>query len=204
MMTKGFTLVEVLVAVMLTGILTALALVPVVRTVNSVVSTQQEYTDYAALSRTLDFIARDLNSAMRLASPVLAVKDHEALGGNADDVLIVMSTSPSAQNMPPGSVVYKLAEGGIMHTDTLSGLYRWIVPGVSPEAVKTDTLSPEDGQLVLPGVTAFSVEIPYGDKEDERRKSYSGVLPAGLVMSLERKEDKNDEPYTLERTFVFP
>ena len=67
---NAFTLMEILVAVMLTGILTTLALAPVVVTVRRVVDTQTEYTDFAALSRTMNFIARDLNSAMRIAPNV--------------------------------------------------------------------------------------------------------------------------------------
>ena len=64
---KAFTLVEVLVAVMLTGILTTLALAPVAYTVRRVVETQTEYSDLSALSRTMNFIIRDISSAMRLS-----------------------------------------------------------------------------------------------------------------------------------------
>ena len=89
MTTKGFTLIEILVAVMLTGLLAALALAPVATTVRRVVDTQAEYSDVAALSRTMNFIVRDLNSAMRLASNVITIKDHESLGGHARcDVLL--------------------------------------------------------------------------------------------------------------------
>ncbi len=40
---KAFTLIEILIAVMLTGMLTTLALAPVVITVRRVVETQEEY-----------------------------------------------------------------------------------------------------------------------------------------------------------------
>ena len=97
---SGFTLIEILIAVMLTGILTALALAPVVITVRRVVETQEAYSDLSALSRTMSFIARDLSSAMRFSSNVITVIDHEALGGRADDILMIMSTAPTVQNMP--------------------------------------------------------------------------------------------------------
>lgn len=207
---KGFTLIEILIAVMLTGLLTTLALAPVVITVSRVVETQQEYSDLSALSRTMSFIERDLSSAMRLSSNVLTIIDHEALGGKDDDVLMIMSTSPSVQNMPAGTVVYKILEGGIMHNNVIPGLYRWIFPGKMPNVIKTDTLNPEDAQLVLPDVNEFCVEVPTGSHEDDRRKEYRGSLPAGVYIKIgrqkgqesnNRREERTDE---LERIIVFP
>ena len=212
MTNKGFTLVEILVAVMLTGILTTLALAPVVVTVRRVVDTQQEYTDLAALSRTMNFITRDLNSAIRLAANVITVIDHEAIGGQEDDVLMVMSNSPVVQDLPSGTLVYKIAEGGVLHGNIIPGLYRWIFPGKAPNTIKHDKLNGEDGQLVLPYVKEFCVEVPSGTHEDERRKEYSGPLPIGVYIRIKRgdrnsyvlagsEEDERDE---LESLIVFP
>ena len=211
---KAFTLIEILVAVMLTGILTTLALAPVVVTVRRVVDTQTEYTDFAALSRTMNFIARDLNSAMRLAPNVITINDHEALGGYDDDALLIMSTAPAAQNFPSGTLVYKVAEGGILHGNIIPGLYRWIFPGKVPNVIKIDTLNPEDGQLVLPNVSGFSVEIPRGSHEDDRQKRYSGPLPAGIYIKIVRGErnaydipnfnDEENKRNELESIIVFP
>lgn len=183
---KAFTLIEVLVAVMLTGILTTLALAPVAYTVRRVVETQTEYSDLSALSRTMNFIIRDISSAMRLSTNVIMVVDHEALGGNDEDILMIMTTSPTVQDMPAGTVIYKVSEGGIMHGNILPGLYRWIFPGRLPNTIKYDNLDPSEGQLVLPGIDEFSVEIPKGTHEDERDKEYSGALPKGLYIKLGR------------------
>lgn len=188
---KGFTLIEILVAVMLTGLLASLALAPVATTVRRVVETQEEYSDIAALSRTMNFIARDLNSAMRLASNVITVIDHEALGGHDDDTLLIMSTSPTAQNLPSGTLVYKVNEGGMMHRNIIPGLYRWIFPGRMPNMIKTDSLNDEEGQLVLPDVSEFCVEIPSGSNKEDNRKSYSGPLPAGIYIRIRRGERNN-------------
>ena len=217
MTTKGFTLIEILVAVMLTGLLATLALAPVASTVRRVVDTQEEYTDVAALSRTLNFITRDLNSAMRMASNVITIKDHESLGGHDDDVLLIMSTAPAAQNLPSGTLVYKVNEGGMLHKNVIPGLYRWIFPGRLPNAVNTDSLPDEEGQLVLPGISDFCVEIPVGSHEEDRRKDYSGPMPVGIYIKMRRgdrsstnyavasmnddDELKNDE---IERIIVFP
>jgi prepilin-type N-terminal cleavage/methylation domain-containing protein len=211
---KGFTLIEILIAVMLTGLLTTLALAPVVITVRRVVETQQEYSDLSALSRTMSFIERDLSSAMRLSSNVLTIVDHESLGGKDDDVLMIMSTSPTVQNMPAGTVVYKVSEGGIMHSNVIPGLYRWIFPGKMPNVIKTDTLNPEEAQLVLPDVNEFCVEVPTGLHEDDRRKEYRGSLPAGVYIKIARHKNDSQNAYSnnnneerldeLERIIVFP
>lgn len=183
---QGFTLIEILVAVMLTGMLTTLALAPVAYTVRRVVETQREYADLSALSRTMNFIIRDLSSAIRLSTNVITVVDHEAMGGNDDDVLMIMSNAPTAQNLPSGTVVYKIEEGGIMHGNILPGLYRWIFPGQLPNTIKYDTLNGENGQLVLPGIDEFNVEVPTGSHEDDRKKEYSGQLPKGLYIKIGR------------------
>lgn len=196
MTNKGFTLVEVLVAVMLTGMLTTLALAPVAYTVRRVVETQNEYADLSALSRTMNFIIRDISSAMRLSTNVIMVVDHEALGGNDEDVLMIMSTSPTVQDLPSGTLVYKVAEGGIMHGDVLPGLYRWIFPGQLPNTIKYDNLNASEGQLVLPGIDEFNVEIPKGTHEDDRDKEYSGALPKGLYIKLGRDTKKRKNNFT--------
>ena len=64
---RGFTLIEILVVVLLAGMVTTLALAPVVFTVRRVVETQADYSDAGALERTLAFIGKDAAAALRLA-----------------------------------------------------------------------------------------------------------------------------------------
>lgn len=206
---RGFTLIEILVAVMLTGLLAGLALAPVASTVRRTVDTQVQYSDISALSRTMNFIARDLSQAMRLSPNVLTIKEHEAMGGNDDDILMVMTTAPAVQNMPSGTVIYKVSEGGMLHRNILPGLYRWIIPGIQPNAVKTDNLNPEDAQLVLPGVDEFCAEVPTNDRKDDNRKEYTGMLPAGIYLRIGRNtkgrsEDDIDRNNRIERIIAFP
>lgn len=202
---RGFTLIEILVAVMLTGLLASLALAPVASTVRRTVDTQKEYADISALSRVMSFIARDLSCAMRMSATVLKIEDKEALGGKDADILIFMSTSPSSQGMPPGSVIYAVTEGGMLHGDLLPGLYRWILPGVEPSDVKTDTLNPSEAQLVLPGIDEFCAEVPDGSHEDDRRKEYAGQLPAGIYIKLGRgAENDEDRMRRLEGVISLP
>ncbi|MBQ9566284.1 MAG: type II secretion system protein [Synergistaceae bacterium] len=194
----GFTLIEILVATALTGVVTALALAPVAMTVQRVVRAQNGLSGTLALERTTAFIGRELAGAVRLAGTAVIVEDHQVLGGGEDDVLIVMTDSPARQQAAAGSVVYKLEQGGPLR-GTLAGLYRWHFPGKLPEEVDMKNLRGEDGQLVLPGATAFSVEIPEGT---ERRKEYKGELPIGIYVGLTRGAKGEEESF--EQTLVFP
>ena len=196
---RGFTLIEILVVVLLAGMVTTLALAPVVFTVRRVVETQADYSDAGALERTLAFIGKDAAAAMRLAPIAVKVEDHRALGGAEDDVLLVASTAPAKQNLPAGTLVYKIDRSGPLREDTPSGLYRWLLPGEDIAKIDAAKLRGETGQLVLPGVTAFGVEAVV---KSEREKEYEGGLPAGLVVTLARGKDKDEE--RLEHVFVYP
>ena len=207
-MRRGFTLIEIMIAVMLTGLLTTLALAPVASTVRRVVETQNDYGDVSALSRTLNFIARDLSNSVRMLQTSLIVIDHERLGGRADDVLIFMSNSPAAQNLPAGTVVYKIHEGGFVSSNVIPGLYRWICEGKTPNEIDHEKLDIKDAQLVLPDVNSFSVEIPSNEGlKSDRQKEYKGALPLGLYLKITRSHEndygqkKEDE---LENVVVLP
>ncbi|MBQ9594231.1 MAG: prepilin-type N-terminal cleavage/methylation domain-containing protein [Synergistaceae bacterium] len=196
-MRKGFTLVEILVAVMLMSMVTTLALVPVVRTVSRVVQVQESYMDVSALSRVVRFIERDLNSAIRTAPNVITIVDHEAANRGDDDTLMIMSTSPIMQGQSAGTLVYKIEEGGILHNNVIPGLYRWVFPGKTPNMIDIDDLNGEYGQLVLPGLQQFRVEVPSGSKLDGGNKNYRGLLPAGLYIKLSRRaKDVNNNSST--------
>ena len=78
-----------------------------------------------------------------------------------------------------------------MHGNVLPGLYRWIFPGKLPNTIKYENLDASEGQLVLPGIDEFSVEVPSGSHEDDRKKEYSGALPKGLYIKLGRNTKKN-------------
>ena len=195
----GFTLMEILVAMSLTGIVTALALAPVVVTVQRVVGIQNSTADTLALSRTTAFIGRDLAGAVRLTQTAVIVEDHQLLGDREDDTLIVMTTAPTRQQMAAGSVVYRIEQGSFMRAGTPAGLYRWLLPGKLPGEFDTKDLRGEDGQLILPGVTAFSVEVVEGK---DRTKEYKGALPVGMCVALTRGEKEDEE--RLEDVLVFP
>lgn len=196
----GFTLVEILIVVMLSGMVAALALAPVVVTVRRVVEIQGERAGREGLSRALSFIGRDLSGALRIEREPLVVRDHQAFGGGEDDTLIVMTAALVPQGLPAGSVVYAIERGGPLRGDVLPGLYRWTFPGKRPAELASADLRGEEGQLVLPGARTFSAELP--GRGEERTKVWRGPLPVGLWLAVGRGEGEEED--VLERAFAFP
>ncbi|MDR2179866.1 MAG: type II secretion system GspH family protein [Synergistaceae bacterium] len=208
---KGaFTLIEILLAVALTGLITSLALAPVVYAVRQVVETEAAYSDEAALRRTAIFMAQDVAAGLRLASVVLRVVDHKQLGGGDDDTLVIASAAPAKQNMAAGSVVYKIVRRSFMSDRSIPGLYRWLLPGILPEDAEYDDLEEKDGYLVAPYVTELQLSVL---EPPEWVDEYSGELPRGMKFVLARTKERapgelsSPEPDAAERVeyvFGFP
>jgi prepilin-type N-terminal cleavage/methylation domain-containing protein len=192
---RAFTLIEVLIAVALTGLVASLTLAPVVYAVRQVTETEEAYSDEAALRRTALFMAQDAAAGLRLARVTMRVIPHETLGGGNEDTLIVASATPAKQNMAVGSVVYKLVQRSFMNDGAIPGLYRWVLPGVLPEAVKPGELEEKDGQLAAPYVTALKVSVY---RSSDWVSDYEGKLPLALQITLYRGEERG------EYVFSFP
>ena len=141
------------------------------------------------------------------------------MGNRDDDILMIMSSAPSVQGLPAGTLVYKLDEGGIAHNNIIPGLYRWVIYGKSPNAINHEKLSGEDAQLVLPYVNSFKVEVPINSRADDNKKDFSGPLPKGIYIKISRKNldslqaqtinngvnnNENEDLDELESVIVFP
>jgi hypothetical protein len=175
--------VEVLLALALTGVIASLSLAPVIYAVRQVSETETAWADSVALQRTAVFMSQEVAAGLRLASIVVRLVGHEPFGGSGrEDTLIVASSAPVKQNQPSGSVVYKLVRESFM-SNAIPGLYRWLLPGKLPEDVEPDKLEADDGQLVIPRVTAlgFSVFEP-----PEWVSDYEGPIPKGMRFTLSR------------------
>jgi prepilin-type N-terminal cleavage/methylation domain-containing protein len=192
---RAFTLIEILIAVALMGLVASLTLAPVVYAVRQVVETEEAYTDEAALRRTALFMAQDMMAGLRLARVTMRVIAHETLGGGNEDTLIVASSAPAKQNMAVGSVVYKLVQRSFMNDRAIPGLYRWVLPGILPDAVKPGELEEKDGQLVVPYVTGMKLSVY---RSSEWVSDYEGKLPLAVQITLYRGEERG------EYVFSFP
>jgi prepilin-type N-terminal cleavage/methylation domain-containing protein len=191
---RAFTLIEILVAVALTGMLVSLTFAPVVYAVRRVAETEESYSGRTALRRAALFMAGDVAAGFRLTRETVRAIRHETLGGGDEDVLVVASAAPAKQNMPGGSVVYKIVGRSFLR-GAIPGLYRWVLPGILPGDADPDRLEEEEGQLVLPYVTELKLSFISGS---DWIPDYKGALPPAMRVALARGEERE------EYVFSFP
>ena len=185
---RGFTLLEILMVVAIVGVIATAAIAPLVYTIVRVVETEEQYNDEEALHRGLTLIVRDISEAMRAAeNPLIRTVKKGILGVGDDYSLVIASTAPARQNLPAGSVVYRVVKRTAF-TRLPEGLYRWIVPLTMPAGIDPERMDEEGAQLVLTGVTEMKIEILI--PPDWSEEAYSGGLPIGMKISLSRKDKK--------------
>jgi len=185
---RGFTLIEILMVVAIIGVIATAAIAPLVYTVLRAADAEDQYNDEEALRRGVSLIMKDISETMRTANGPLIRTIKKGMLGMADDYyIIVASTSPARQNLPAGSVVYRIVRK-TMFSKLPEGLYRWILPSTLPADIDPERLNEEEAQLVLAGVTEMKAEILI--PPDWSEEAYSGGLPAGIKLSLARGEKK--------------
>ena len=187
---SGLTLVELLVAVALMGILAVGAIAPLVLVVRRITDTETLFGGEASLRIAASSVVECAkgNLALPLKKTVaLKIVRRDTLDGKADDTVVVWGTAAMRQGLPPGSTVYKVAREGISKSKTLPiGLYRWFIASKTPDDIALDTLPPDAGQLVLEGVDGFSAEVW---NAQEWSRTYVGEYPVGLRVTVARKEE---------------
>lgn len=189
---KGFTLIEIILAVGLTGIIAVVGLAPLVFTVQSLETVQKSWGKENKVMEAAGRIFSDTrNFAQSSSFPVFRTVHREGLTVREDDRLLVWSASPVKENRPPGLIVYKtVSSSGLEKHEP--GLYRWEIPGwrseaegsgeeAGPTALDTDSLRPEDGKLVLRHAEGLKFSVwTDGSWSDE----YSGELPKAIRVTI--------------------
>ncbi|MDI9370540.1 MAG: prepilin-type N-terminal cleavage/methylation domain-containing protein [Synergistota bacterium] len=183
---RGFTLVEVLVATALFGIIAAIAFAPSVAVVRRFEDVRLEEANEQRMEYFFRRVLREFRSSplevLGGAAVVLLHKD--LLGGAADDRLAFWSDAYEET----GVRAYKLVQLGVGWTGE-TGLYRWVLPRAMPEEVNWDMLDPSEGVLLLPAADFFRVELL--DPEDgEWSDEYSGRRPRGIRIMVKSKEEE--------------
>ena len=187
---SGLTLVELLVAVALMGILAVGAIAPLVLVVRRITDTETLFGGEASLRIAASSVVECAKGNLALPpkkTVALKIVRRDTLDGKADDTVVVWGTAAMRQGLPPGSTVYKVAREGISKSKTLPiGLYRWFIASKTPDDIALDTLPPDAGQLVLEGVDGFSAEVW---NAQEWSRTYVGEYPVGLRVTVARKEE---------------
>jgi len=182
---RAFTLVEVLVAVSLTGLVAAIAMGPLTALVVRLDAVRRDYAPGAALSYAVRSIASECRQSLPRGgkTPFRALRGFS--GDRRSDTLAFWTAAPLSRSSPSGTEVYALLEPGPFSEGVTPGLYRWTFPGATPAEVDLARLEPRSAVLVVKNADRFEVDVFDGKAWVE---DYSGPLPAGISLKLGRKD----------------
>ncbi len=187
MRNRAFTLVEILVVVGIAGIIIVAAVTPLTYTVKTIRQAQKNFSASNRERFVINQIFQDARETVNInASSPFRVIHQDELGSNANDTLLLWARTPSYEGRSMTCVAYKMLPKSVLGTDLPEGLYRWVLSGdEQPDAVKEEDLKPEEGKLLLPGLTGirFSVMV-----KSEWVDDYEGSSPQALRIVLEKKE----------------
>lgn len=183
---KAFTLIEILVVIVITGVILTGAMAPMILTVRNLRVTEENFGSREAMWKTLTYIARDLRQILPVSDgPSLKLVREERLGGKAEDAICFWSSSPVSSGMSPGTVMYRIISDKIQ----LPGLYRIIFPSTEPAMVDCREIPKENLQILLPYAESLRISIWDGENWVEE---YEGPYPAGVKVTLERQGEVVD------------
>jgi prepilin-type N-terminal cleavage/methylation domain-containing protein len=185
---RGFTLIEVLIALAIGGIIIAAGIAPLMFVIRTLARSRDDFArmnmERTAVTRIFQD-AREMNplncdTPFRLGKFENRVMDD---GG----YLAVWTLAPSYYDLPASSVVW----GVPGESAARAGLYRWVISDdAMPGSFDAAALEPESGSLALPGVRSVSFSALDGA---EWRDSYEGAFPRALRVSL--KYDDRESVY---------
>jgi prepilin-type N-terminal cleavage/methylation domain-containing protein len=182
---KAFTLVEVLVAVGLVGLVATVAVGPLVALVVRLEAVQADYAGESALSAAALAIASDCRQILpQEGKNAFRSIRRDLVGNRRTDVLFFWTGAPLARKQPAATEIYAILEPGPFREIAKPGLYRWTMPGLMPEEVFPERLDPAAGTLVVKNADLFAIRVFDGKEWVE---DYSGPLPPGISIQIGRK-----------------
>ena len=189
---RGFTLVEVLIALAIGGIIIAAGIAPLMFTVRTLARARDDFArvnmERSAVTRIFQD-AREMNP-LNCETPFRLGKS--AVPGMDDDgYLAVWTSAPSYYDLPASSVVWGVPGESVLSTEARVGLYRWVISDdTMPRSLDVTALEPESGSLALPDVRSVSFSALDGGEWSD---SYEGAFPRALRVSL--KYDDRESVY---------
>lgn len=192
---KAFTLVEVLVAVSLMGLVATVAVGPLVALVVRLEAVQADYAGETALSAAAQAIASDCRQILPQEGKIAfrSIR-RDLIGSRRADVLLFWTGAPLARKQPAATEVFAVLEPGLFRESVKPGLYRWTLPGVMPEEVFAERLDPAAGTLLVKNADLFAIRVFDGKEWVE---DYSGPLPPGISIQIGRKGENGTHVDTL-------
>jgi prepilin-type N-terminal cleavage/methylation domain-containing protein len=187
---SAFTLVEILMALSICGIIMAAGIAPLLASSRSMNSVRSSFANENRERTAIGRIFQDVREVVNFHSnaPFLSTGSGSGMGENG--FLMVWTKTPSYSLSPMRTIVWgippKTAAG-----DDLAGLYRWIVSDdAHPDLVTPGDMKPEDGSLMLRGARSVTFESLV---DGEWKENHRGAPPEALRVKL--KSDYGDVTY---------
>ncbi|MDO4952606.1 MAG: prepilin-type N-terminal cleavage/methylation domain-containing protein [Synergistaceae bacterium] len=192
---KAFTLIEIMIAVAIFGIISVAALAPLVFTVRSLDDAQKSRMAYNKERQAVLGIFAELRSAVRDAQSSVRAERASGLSVAEDDRLAVFSFLPLKKGNPAAVCVYRVFKENRLKK-IKGGLYRWELAlplddtllladaaDRTPINVDIEKLKPETGKNIIPSVSGMKI---YALQGSEWSEDYSGQLPEAVKIELKR------------------
>ncbi|MDR3280342.1 MAG: type II secretion system GspH family protein [Synergistaceae bacterium] len=180
---NAFTLVEIMIALAIAGIILAAGIAPLLYTSRLIASTREEFANANRERAAVGRIFQDVREASLLnsASP-LRIVAADTLASGENDLLIVWTMTPSYTLRPMGSVVWGVAGKSTLNDGLAGGIYRLVISeDIEPASVKREELDFSKAALMLPdakGITFSALD------DSEWKKEYSGASPRALRVTI--------------------
>lgn len=184
---KAFTLVEILVVVAIAGIIIVAALTPLTFTIRTIRDAQRNFSSSNRERFVVNQIFQDAREVLSIYcdTPFLVLHRDE-LGSRADDTLLLWTNTPAYAGGAAGCVVYRMLPKSILAPELPEGLYRWVIPkALQPEKIEEEDIKPEEGRLVLPGITSVRFSVM---ENAEWVDEYKGNRPQAMRVTLKKEE----------------
>jgi prepilin-type N-terminal cleavage/methylation domain-containing protein len=180
---RGFTLMEIMIALGIAAVIISAGVAPLLYTSRMISNARRGFSDSNRERAAANRIFADIREADGLyGGNSVAIVSAGRLESGESDFMIVRTAATSNTVAPLGSAVWGIPRETVLRRDFKPGLYRWAISDdIAPDLVKTGELSPDDGNLLLPGLESVSFEALVDSSWVE---GYKGGIPKALRVSF--------------------
>ncbi|MDR1472690.1 MAG: prepilin-type N-terminal cleavage/methylation domain-containing protein [Synergistaceae bacterium] len=184
---RAFTLVEIMLALGIGGMILALGIAPLMFTARTISQTRANFASANRERAAVNRIFQDVRESVGLnvQSPVFIAR-RDSLEGGSDNMLMVWTIAPAYAGASMGSVVYGVPRSTVLGGDFEEGVYRWVLSDDTvPGSLGDEDLEPETARLLLGGVKGVSFHALSGSSWTD---SYNGSLPRALRVTFQYED----------------
>lgn len=180
---KGFTLLEIMIALAITAIIMSAGIAPLLYTSRMIGDTRENFSKSNRERSAANRIFSDIMGAISVneKAPV-AIKNYDEMSFDANDFLVVRTIAAANTASPLSSVVWGRPSDVSVSDAFTPGLYRWILSrDIPPDTVAVRELDPRDASLILRDVDGVSFQTL---RDGEWTREYTGAMPRALRITF--------------------